>query len=281
MVEEYEEVKPTGAVDESLEDTNDYVLEPSDEVKDTPAESSDADEPDAESESEPDETEEVESEEETEESVDDSVEEESEIPKPVEGETPVERARRLQIEKLRKQKNEWKQKALSVNKKEENLIIKDNDKLSKYKPEEVQELIDIVKSQGFVQKDELVGSKYEETKAELLEEFFDKHPEYKAENDEDDLLWKQFVDRWESGIYNQRPPNPKQLKTVFENIHKDIFGSQKIESKSIAAKKEKIKSVSHPSGNSNTPSKDTKSVDPSLRAFFPDATDEDLKEWLN
>jgi hypothetical protein len=106
MVEEYEEVKPTGAVDESLEDTNDYVLEPSDEVKDTPAESSDADEPDAESESEPDETEEVESEEETEESVDDSVEEESEIPKPVEGETPVERARRLQIEKLRKQKNE-------------------------------------------------------------------------------------------------------------------------------------------------------------------------------
>lgn len=281
MVEEYEEVKPTGAVDESLEDTNDYVLEPSDEVKDTPAESSDADEPDAESESEPDETEEVESEEEAEESVDDSVEEESEIPKPVEGETPVERARRLQIEKLRKQKNEWKQKALSVNKKEENLIIKDNDKLSKYNPEEIKELIDIVKSQGFVQKDELIGNKYEETKTELLEEFFDKHPEYKAENDEDDLLWKQFVDRWESGIYNQRPPNPKQLKTVFESIHKDIFGSQKIESKSIAAKKEKIKSVSHPSGNSNAPSKDTKSIDPSLRAFFPDATDEDLKEWLN
>ena len=199
-------------------------------------------------------------------------------PNPVEGETARERGLRIEIQKLR-EKVRSKDELIKItpppmdNKEYEALKeIYSDDELQK-----VEKLFDVIgKKKGYVKADEM----YAQSGNEVLESFITKHPEYKPENDPEDVRWNSFRNILVKD-YNREGKNPKELVRIFDKVHADVqemFGEAK---NTIAPKRnaevQKVRSVSHTGGTktevvkkSNAPS------DPKVRAMFKDFDDEDF-----
>jgi hypothetical protein len=168
----------------------------------------------------------------------------------IEGETPRERALRLEVTRLKELQRKDRREDIAprgpVSAKKE--LSEDKKKvLAKYKPEDMQnlrEVIDVLaEDMGFVRKDEIGASTYTEKAESELDKFLEGHPEYLPENDKDNLLWGRFKEIY--GMYKQ-PENPKDFKKIFDRVHRDVFDIKSAgDIKKIDASKEKIKVASH------------------------------------
>jgi len=187
-------------------------------------------------------------------------------PRPVDGETPRERALRLEAQRLKKALRDERTKALLTDPAQPTLSDDKQKILAQYDQTEVQnleQLFDILaEKKGYVKKGEL-----EQTTAQTtFSDFLEGHPEYSKENDPDDVLWNRFQQEWNSGIYDKKhlSQNPQALKKALNKIHSEVFGVQPTEALSkVDAQTEKIKVASHTSGA--TPSRAAqKATDPNL-----------------
>ena len=206
-------------------------------------------------------------------------------PKPVEGETPREKALRLEVSRLRnKGRKEDRDSMLKEATPEAPAPEADKeyeDLKALYTPEEfanVEKLLGFVaKKQGFVKKSE----SYEGVANTVLDTFLDEHTEYEPQNDVDDARWNAFQ-RILSSDYNLQNKTPKQMKSIFSKVDRDVkdeFGEVKtptLNREEVAAKKQKIQSVSH-SGGTKSPDKEVKvEIDQDVRSHFKGFDDEDL-----
>jgi hypothetical protein len=195
--------------------------------------------------------------------------------KPVEGETARERALRKEIERLRTEKRQASVQVIAP-KDESDDTLKDLEELG-YSQEEIsnmEKVIDkIAEKKGYVKK----SHTYQEQVNQVLSDFIEEHPAYKPQNDKDDKHWTRFQQVLASD-YNIVGKNPKQIKAVFEKVHRDIsdeFDDIVDEDKQLNAQKQKIHSVSH-GGGTKAKSDNKKSIDPAVKAMFRDFDDEDL-----
>lgn len=155
-------------------------------------------------------------------------------PKPVEGETPRERALRLEATRL---------KGLLRQQRSEELFVKKptapEEDLSEYDPEELKRFETLATKMGFAKKNEIVQEKNNSE----FEIFIEAHPEYSPENDKDGTLWNRF--KSEFNLYIP-PKDPKTLKMLLNRVHNEIYGVQPAKNLSkINASQEKIKVASH------------------------------------
>lgn len=204
---------------------------------------------DEKNEPEPETEEEIEketTEEETQE-VEESEEEEQEAeapiiePKPVEGESPRERALRMETTRLKGLLRKERQEELFV-KKPIDSKSQDED-LAEYDPEELKRFELLATKMGFAKKDELIRETVYEKNNNEFESFLEAHPEYSPENDTNGVLWNQF--KSEFNLY-QSPQDPKTLKKILNKVHNEIFGVQPAKNlNKITASQEKIKVASH------------------------------------
>lgn len=173
------------------------------------------------------------------------------------GETPRERALRLEVTNQKRINRQLMGQGLGIkseNKPEKKELSDDKKKvLAKYKPEDMQNLREVfgvlAEDMGFVLKDELGANTYTDKAGEELEKFLESHPEYLPENDNGNILWDSF--RKEYALYKQ-PENPKDFKKIFDRVHQTVFGIKSAgDIKKIDASKEKVKVASH-SGASKT-----------------------------
>jgi hypothetical protein len=199
-------------------------------------------------------------------------------PNPVEGETPRERGLRIEIQKLREK----------VRNKEELLKITpppmDNKEYDALKEiysddelEKVEKLFDVIgKKKGYVKESDIYTKEGQTT----WEGFEKQHPEYKPENDPEDVRWNAFktiIDR----DYKREGKSPQELARLFQKVHADVqelFGETKT---TIAPKRnaelQKVRSVSHTGGTQTEVSKKSNApTDPKVRAMFKDFDDEDF-----
>ena len=93
------------------------------------------------------------------------------------------------------------------------------DKLDDVDPHDVQVMERVLKAKGYVSKDELDKTWRENIMQEELNKFLDKYPEFKAENDPNDLNWNRF--KSELSFYRQ-PSNPREYGTILERTRKAI-----------------------------------------------------------
>jgi hypothetical protein len=202
---------------------------------------------------------------------------------PVAGETPKEKALRLEVQRVK------------------GLLRKDtiNDLVGKgpvpentdnlqqlrdigYSDEEISNMekaIDVIaQKKGYVKAEQ----SYQATVNTIVESFIDSHPEYKPENDPEDVRWERFSGIIKSGVYNLSGKTPKQLNEIFKRVHRDVTdelgeADVTVEVKRQAAQAQKIKSVSHSGGTKPAVVKKASNLDPAVRGMFKDFDDEDLE----
>jgi hypothetical protein len=171
--------------------------------------------------------------------------------KEVTGETPRERALRLELTNLkRKQRQERGQEIFTekpAHAPERKVSPEAQAILDKYKPEEIQSLREVMpalaEEMGFVRKDQLEVSNFATQAQSELDTFLEKHPEYSPDKDPDGTLWGAFRNEYQ--MYKQ-PSNPKDFKKIFERVHEKVFGIQASGSNNkINAAREKANAASH------------------------------------
>lgn len=186
----------------------------------------------------------------------DTIEELEEPPKPVDGETPREKALRLETARvkalLRRERGEkllGHAVSKTTGKQEEDLSEDEKRALENYDPEAVKNLENVfqilAKKHGYVKKDEWTQVEYKKERDSLFEGWLESHPEYSEEKDPDGVLWKRFGEEYK--LYAV-PQNPKDYVKIFNKIHNEIFGITQGSSESIQkarAAQEKIKVASH------------------------------------
>jgi hypothetical protein len=156
------------------------------------------------------------------------------LPKPVEGESPRERALRLELTRVKGVIRDQKRDELFVKK-----TVAPEEDLSEYDPEELKRFETLATKMGFAKKNEIVQDKNNSE----FETFIDAHPEYSSENDKDGTLWNRF--KTEFNLY-VAPKDPKTLKMLLNRVHNEIYGVQPAKNlNKINASQEKIKVASH------------------------------------
>ena len=133
-----------------------------------------------------------------------------------------------EIQELRGQRREIK--------KEE--LVRVDEKLDELKdlyPEDISVIDRILKAKGYVTKGEAQKMFYEQVKQEELTKFLEKYPEYKPENDPNDINWNAL--QRELGVYRM-PENPHLVEGILYRAHKAV---QKVPSeRGIPAKKRQV-----------------------------------------
>lgn len=161
-----------------------------------------------------------------------------------------------EIQDLRGQKREIKQEEL-------NKVQEKIDELKDLHPEDIQIVDRILRSKGYLRKDEVSKMFYDSVKNEELNKFLNKYPEYKPENDSNDINWN-FLQR-ELGYYRM-PDDPHLVSEVLERAHRAI---QKISSdRDLSIKKRQVEVASVGSGGSQRSSSPKVSLDAHKRSIL-------------
>ena len=207
------------------------------------------------------------------------------------GETPREFALRLEITRLKRGNREKRTKELlgkpekpsGISKTQyEALEEEDKKLLEQYDPKELgtfEKILGVLgRKHGWVKKEDLKTTTDSRMSEDMLDEFLQSHSEYLPENDKDDVLWGRF--REEFKLY-KTPENPKDLRKIFNKIHRDIFGVKSEDGlKKIEAQKEKVKVASH-SGSSASRGVSSPSgakLTPEQKSHLKGFTDKELGE---
>ena len=236
---------------------------------------------------EPEDDEDEEDEEEEEEPSDEPAEPSTAEIKEVAGETPREKALRLEVTRLRRKARESSSKDMFQGDKPDSQESEKALKELGYDDEQIKTLdkaFDIIgERKGFIRKDQ----SYQAMANETLSSFIEEHPEYAAENDKEDIYWGRFNSILKSD-YKLAGKTQKQLKTIFEKVDRDVkeeLGEKSISKGKIEAQQQKIKSVSTGASTSKSkteakPEKKTVSGShPGLR--FSGFDDDEIEEFTN
>lgn len=207
--------------------------------------------------------------------------------KEVAGETPRERALRLEVTRLKRSGRESRTAEIVTPTATSQPVTPPNPAneaiLSKYRSEEIQSLREVfpllAQEMGFVRKDELQSSTFAEKASDELNTFLEAHPEYLPENDPNNTLWDSFKNEFN----RYKPPtSPKEYREIFNRVHRDVFGIQPAGAlpPTVTAAAKKVEAASHAGPTSTPPQPRSRPVAQGavrtdmLKGFTP----EDLKE---
>lgn len=126
-------------------------------------------------------------------------------------------------EKLLKEIQELRGKRRELRKEETQEVIVDvAEKLDDLNPDDIKNIERVLKAKGYVTKEESQKIIYATAKDQALNEFLEKYPEYKPENDPHDVNWNAFQRELS---YYKMPSNPRLIKEVLERAHRSIAPS--------------------------------------------------------
>lgn len=173
-----------------------------------------------------------------------------------------------EISELRGQRREIKQDQLKR-------VEQQIDELKDVNPNDVNLIERVIRSKGYMTKEESNRMFYETVKQEELNKFLEKYPEYRPENDPNDLNWNAL--QRELGYYRS-PENPHQIADLLERSHKVIA---RVPSAPVntATKQRQVQLASAGSGGSQRVSQSVgKTLDPERKAMLKSGgfSDEDI-----
>ena len=150
------------------------------------------------------------------------------------------------------------------------------DDLKDMHPEDVSAIERVVRGKGYMTKEEASLMFYKTVQQEELDKFLNKFPEYKPENDPDNILWEAFERQVtkEKEIGYSLPKNPHLIGVFLERVHQSL--SPKIRSDQAAAKR-RIEIAGVGSGGSQE-SSSPRRLDERYRSKLIGFSDDDIKK---
>lgn len=133
-----------------------------------------------------------------------------------------------EIKELRGSKREIKQQKLDE-------VQQHIDDLKDVHPEDAQLIDRVMRAKGYVTKEEANRMFYENVKQEELDKFLNKYPEYKPENDPDNIHWGSFERQIEKEkeLGYSLPKNPHLIAPFLERVHQQISSKGSNDSRAI------------------------------------------------
>lgn len=147
-----------------------------------------------------------------------------------------------EVKSLRGTRREIKQEQISK-------VEKQIDDLQDLNPADVSVVERILRTKGYIRQEEASKMFYESVKQEKVNSFLERYPEYKPENDPNDINWAAL--QRELGYYKM-PTDPHQLTEVLERAHKALVKPTSTHTQQI--KKQQVAVASHGSGGVSRPS---------------------------
>lgn len=176
-----------------------------------------------------------------------------------------------EITELRGQRREIKQEQIAK-------VEQQIDDLKEVNPDDVNLIDRVLRAKGYVNKAEASQMFYEAVKQEELNKFLEKYPEYKPENDREDINWSSL--QKEIGYYKM-PTDPHQIRDVLERAHRS---TPKIPSTNIAPQRRQVQIASVGGGGAQR-SAPSKALNPHLASLaeshLQGFTDEEMKTIKN
>jgi hypothetical protein len=204
--------------------------------------------------------------------------------KPAEGETQEPKGDDVEVkqvqgllserEKLLKEIRELRGQRREIRKEEtQEVITQVADKLDDLNDVDVTNIERVLKAKGYVTKEENQKLHYESVKNDKLNEFLSKYPEYKPENDPNDINWNAF--QRELTFYKM-PQDPKLITEVLERAHRNIAAPTVPATRAV---EQRIATARKGGGGSQRTSSG-KSLPPNLRRAYEDGgwSEEEIKE---
>lgn len=162
-----------------------------------------------------------------------------------------------EISELKGQRREIKQDRLQV-------VDKQIDELKDLHPDDVTTIERVLRSKGYMTKEESQRMWYQAVQQEELEKFLEKYPEYKPENDPNNANWSSL--EREIGIY-RTPENPRLWKELLERAHKGVTKVPRDRSITPEViRKKQIETASVGGGGAQRSSPSVTTLDPMKRA---------------
>ena len=150
------------------------------------------------------------------------------------------------------------------------------DELKDVAPEDVSLIDRVLRAKGYMTKEESSKMHYDAVKNEKINEFLDKYPEYKPENDPSDLNWNKLQGQIQS--WYRMPNDPKLIGSLLEKAHSDI--AKPLSDRTLEVKKQQVKVAS--SGSTGAQRSSPKPVNPRLSSLMREHmqgwSDEEIKE---
>lgn len=173
-----------------------------------------------------------------------------------------------EIQALRGQRREIKQDQLVQ-------VSQKIDELNDVNPQDVSLIEKVIRSKGYITKPEAEAMSYKAIEQDEISKFLDKFPEYKPENDPNDLNWGALQRQFSEFA---RPSDPRRIGYLLEKSHK--FIAPRSSDRSIPEKKQQLRVAGVGSGGTQRSSSNRKNLDPDtvsqLRAGG--FTDEDIQK---
>lgn len=171
-----------------------------------------------------------------------------------------------EISELRGTKREIKQDQLDV-------VQAQIDELKDLNPADVAMIEKVLRGKGYVPKQEVQKMFYDAVKTEKTNEFLEKYPEYKPENDPGDVNWTMLQ---REIAYYKPPADPHQIIDILERAHRSIV---KVPSGvSQAPQKRQVQIASVGGGGTQRPSSPSVKLDPEKRSMLKGFTPEEIQE---
>jgi hypothetical protein len=148
------------------------------------------------------------------------------------------------------------------------------DDLKDVNPQDVEFVEKVLRSKGYMTKQEALELTYEEVKNQELNKFLEEFPEYKPENDPTDERWSQLQKEFSEYA---KPSDAHRLGYLLRKAHKAV--APPTSDRTLPARIQQIKTAGVGSGGNNRSSSPTKSLDPEKIAMLKQGgfTDEDIK----
>lgn len=170
-----------------------------------------------------------------------------------------------EVSELKGQKREIKQEQI-------NTVQAQIDELKDINPEDQAIMEKFLRAKGMVSKDEVNKMFYEAVKTEEVNRFLEKYPEYKPENDPEDVNW-QTLQR-EIAFY-RTPENPRQIAELLERAHRGVVKVPSVTN--LAPQRRQIALASVGRGGTQTTPTISK-LDPEKRAMLKGFSDEEIQQ---
>lgn len=136
------------------------------------------------------------------------------------------------------------------------------DELKDVNPDDVAIIDKVLRSKGYITKEESARMHYESVKQEEVNKFLEKYPEYKPENDPNDLNWNAL--QREFSIYRV-PDDPRLIGERLIRAHKAI--APVASDRNVDIKRQQVRTAGSGSGGVQR-SSSSKALDPAKRAML-------------